>query len=276
MRTIKQGSVGARALRSVAAGLVVVAVFAVPVAAAASGSSSTTVRARTARLGPRPVRCRPAPCGQPGQPPLASGQMQESTKVHLTITPHVARPGQIVTMKITYSGDGHCLEEQGSTCGPQGAPEISLVRVDCHTHKLIPSPTLAHPDETTQCFEVAPGSAVGAPYYGVIQAPIGECGATNSVFDCISEDYLLIEPPCMTGPAAVPAASTASVGAANVRADSVASDAASGSCPLTVSVKVLGPGRAGLGGFRHFSHEGSKAYFIPPDTRKCASGCSNV
>jgi hypothetical protein len=44
--------------------------------------------------------------------------MQESTMVHLAITPHVARPGDIVRMHITYSGSGHCLVEQGSDCGP--------------------------------------------------------------------------------------------------------------------------------------------------------------
>ncbi len=203
--------------------------------------------------------------------------MQESTIVHLAITPHVARPGQIVTMKITYSGSGHCREEAGSTCGPQGAQEISLARVDCSTHRPIPFPTIAQLDDTIQCFQVTPGSAVGAPYYGIIQAPVGNCGATNGAFDCISADYILIEPPCNGQAADIAGANTTmSLGAADAQAASAQGAAPRGSCPLTVSIKVLGSSRSGLGVFPHFAHEGSKAFFIPPDSRKCASGCTNV
>jgi hypothetical protein len=119
MRMIKRGSVSARTLlTSAAAGLVVVAALAVAAPAIASSDASTTANASTARLGPRPTPCHPAPCGQPGQRTLPAGQMQESTMVHLAITPHVARPGDIVRMHITYSGSGHCLVEQGSDCGP--------------------------------------------------------------------------------------------------------------------------------------------------------------
>jgi hypothetical protein len=193
---IRRGSVGARArLTSVAAGLMLVGVFAAADAGTASVDRLAAANASAARLGPAPVPCHPAPCGQPGQPALPAGQLEQSTLIHLAITPHVVRPGDVVTMVITYSGSGHCREEDGSTCGPQGTPEISMVRVDCRTHTEIPVPTFAQADATTQCFKATPSTAVGAPFYATITAPVGNCGSTNGVSDCISADYLLIEPP---------------------------------------------------------------------------------
>ena len=176
--------------------LLVIAVFAA--AATGSGDRSSMVRASAARLGPPPCPVQPRTVwtGRPAAASL-SGKMAESTEVHLTITPHVLRPGEIATMKVTYSGDGHCLEEQGSDCGPQGAPEASLERVDCNRpHAPIPSPTIAQLDATTQCYEPTPAAATVAPYYAIVSAPIGQCGAANGVFDCTSQDYVLVEPPC--------------------------------------------------------------------------------
>ena len=52
--------------------------------------------------------------------------------------------------------------------------------------------------------------------------------------------------------------------------------AASTKC-LDVQVKTIGPTRSGLGIFRHFAHEDpSRAFFQPPFSKHCASGCSNV
>jgi hypothetical protein len=133
--------------------------------------------------------------------------MEESTKIHLTISPHVAHPGEFVTMRITYSGGGGC--GFASMCGPQGTNDISLLGVNCRTHKPLPPPIGPRDPQfvaTTRCYEVTPASATGAPFYDVIVAPIGPCGATGGLgphpfFDCVSADYLLIEPPC-SSPAA--------------------------------------------------------------------------
>ena len=124
-----------------------------------------------------------------------------------------------------------------------------MIRVDCNTHKPIPVPTRAQADDTTQCFEVTTASAQRVPYYAIIQAPIGECGATGAVFDCISADYVLIEPAC------------------------------TGSCPLKVTIKTFGSGTAGLGSDK--SQFPAVPEFLAPDTSglgegKCLSGCRNV
>jgi len=88
---------------------------------------------------------------------------------------------------------------------------------------------------------------VGAPFYGIITAPIGGCAApVNGVADCASDDYLLIEPAC-TGP-----------------------------CPLKVTIKTFGPATAGLGYDR--SQSPAVPEFLGPDHSglgegKCLSGC---
>jgi hypothetical protein len=258
---ITRGSVDARALlTSVAAGLVLVVVFAAADAGVASVDRLAAANASAARLGPAPVPCHPAPCGQPGQPALPSGQLQQSSIIHLAITPHVARPGDVVTMVITYSGSGHCRVEDGSTCGPQGTPEISMVRVDCRTHAEIPVPTFAQADATTQCFKATPSTAVGAPFYGIIIAPVGNCGSTNGVSDCISADYLLIEPPCRG------------------QAADIASAGSSADCPLKVSVSGRLHMTSGLT-HRPFRNPDVARFFSESTGTSndvCQSGCTDL
>lgn len=55
------------------------------------------------------------------------------------------------------------------------------------------------------------------------------------------------------------------------------SAADSGPGCLDVRVKTIGPSRSGLAVYRHFSaDEASKAFFLPPFSKQCASGCTNV
>ena len=248
-------------------------------AAAPAGSDGSAETAARAALGPTPVPCHPAPCGQPGQKPLPPGQMLESSKIHLVITPHVVRPGDVVTMKITYSGDGHCLVENGSTCGPLGIPEISMVRVGCEPeHKPIPVPTIAQADATTQCFLATPATAAGAPFYDIIQAPLGNCGSTAAVYDCISADYLEIEPPCV-----IQSNSTLHRGGSDT-----ARAASSDPCNLTVTIqKGKTISTAGLG-FKVGNALDTGALFftrgaplesgsaIPLGSSHCVSGCTDL
>lgn len=52
--------------------------------------------------------------------------------------------------------------------------------------------------------------------------------------------------------------------------------AAASTC-LDVKVKTIGPTRSGLAIFHHFAHEDpSRAFFQPPFSKQCASGCTNV
>lgn len=254
------GSVSATApLTSIAASLVLVGVLAMAAPAIARRDGVTTAGARAARLGPPPVPCSPAPCGQGGQPSLPAGQLEESTKVHFTITPHVVHAGQVMKMRVTYSGDGHC-DPRHSTCFPLlgqaelGAPgdaEVTgFIRVDCNR------PNPAHPittwtdGATTQCYVVDQADAhFYFGQYTIIRAPIGNCGAPNGVFDCESDDYVLIEPACK------------------------------GLCPLKVNVKTFGSDTAGLGYDK--SQSPGVPEFLKPGTNglaegRCLSGCTNV
>lgn len=52
-------------------------------------------------------------------------------------------------------------------------------------------------------------------------------------------------------------------------------------CQLIVTVKIFGHPRSGLAVYSRFMHDGptkpgSKVFFIPPESAKCASGCMNV
>jgi hypothetical protein len=242
-------------LTGAAAALVLLAVLAFAAAARAGTEGLPTASATTARLGPPPVPCSPAPCGQDGQRPIRSGQLQESTKVHLTITPHAARPGQFVTMKIKYSNGAQC--GFASTCGPQDPFTYSLVAVSCATHKPLPPPVGAHDPQliaTTRCYKVTPASATGAPLYAVFQAPIGDCGSSGGLvhpyFDCISEDYLLLLPSC------------------NSPAAKLAPASADPCNKLDVTVKTLERSQSGL-------DKDAEAFFGGRNLG-CFSGCTDV
>ncbi|HEY5188272.1 MAG TPA: hypothetical protein VII87_04505, partial [Solirubrobacteraceae bacterium] len=56
-----------------------------------------------------------------------------------------------------------------------------------------------------------------------------------------------------------------------------ATAAAVGSTCLDVQVKQIGPARSGLAIYGHSAHEeASRAFFLPPFSRQCASGCTNL
>ena len=100
----------------------------------------------------------------------ASGQIRlaQSPFVHLSISPHYVAIGQVITMKVTFSGPaGFCLPAGGATCGP-AAGQTPLAVLD---EELVPV-SCSNPDPnrpanynaindwpTTQCYEVTPQSA---------------------------------------------------------------------------------------------------------------------
>jgi hypothetical protein len=242
--------------------------------------------------GARPVACSPAPCGQDGQPALPSGEMPESSVVHIAITPHVIQPNGFITLKLSYSGIGHCDVAQGSVC-TQGLAEAGLVRVDCSTHKVLGAQSIAVQNEHTQCYTLPQFSAPTEPFYAVIEALEGNCSAVNDVADCVSADYVLVEPPCGGASASVADASGSArarqVGEIPLARGAEVSGA--GTCPLKVFVRVVGPivnvgTRSGLAvdhkdGVVNFtvntvSKLGS-VFAGPVDVgERCMSGCANL
>src|ERR1017187_2537737 len=98
-------------LRALAATAVVVAMLAAG-AGPATAHGDAAIRAHSSAAppgpGPRPVPCSPAPCGQDGQPALPSGEMPESSVVHIAITPHVIQPNGCIALKLSCSGISHC------------------------------------------------------------------------------------------------------------------------------------------------------------------------
>ena len=232
----------------------VAATLMIPTAALAAGGA----RAHAARLGPHPIPCAPAPCQQPGSPvktgPGGASLLAQSTVVHLSISPHVVQADQLITMKVSYSGTGHC-DPKMSTCGPgfSGATladpgteqTLGFIPVSCGRPN--PNrPIKISPGATTQCYEVSETDAhFYFGIYTIVSAPAGNCNPA----DCVSEDWLQVVPSC------------------------------TGLCPLNVSIKTFGSGTAGLGYDR--SQSPAVPEFLGPDTSglgegKCLSGCTNV
>jgi hypothetical protein len=195
--------------------------------------------------------------------------MPESSLVHIAITPRVIYPNGFVTLKLTYSGVGHCDVAQGSTC-TGGLPEAGLVRVDCNTHKVLRVQSIAVQDEPTQCYTLPPFSAPTAPFYAIIEAFEGNCSPAN----CVSADYVLVEPPC-GGTSASVADSSNSAWGRPVAAIPLASAAPGASCPLTVTIRRTDGGHSGL----TFGEPPTFLKATNPDAAPpngCVSGCVDL
>jgi hypothetical protein len=158
--------------------------------------------------------------------------MPESSVVHIAITPHVIQPNGFVTLKLTYSGIGHCDAAQSDCTG--GLAEAGLVRVDCSTHKVLRVQSIAVQNEHTQCYTLPPSSAPTAPFYAVIEGLEGNCSAVNDVADCVSGDYVLVEPPC--GGASASVADSSNSAQTPSPAPIAAEGVLSGDCPLYMRI----------------------------------------
>jgi hypothetical protein len=217
--------------------------------------------------------------------------MPESSVVHIAITPHVIQPDGYITLKLSYSGIGHCDAAQ-SDC-TQGLPEAGLVRVDCSTHKVLRVQSIAVQNEHTQCYTLPPFSAPTAPFYAVIEGLEGNCSAVNDVADCVSADYVLVEPACGGASASVADLSNSAQGrrAGAIPLASAAAVGGAATCPLKVFVRVVGPianigTRSGLAvdhkdgvvnfTVNTFSKRGS-VFAGPLEVgQRCMSGCANL
>ncbi len=169
---------------------------------AAPGPAAGRPRAHITRLGPPPVPCGTACNGSVS----ASGQIRlaQSPFVHLSISPHYVAIGQVITMKVTFSGPaGFCLPARGATCGP-AAGQTPLAVLD---EELVPV-SCSNPDPnrpanynaindwpTTQCYEVTPQSAAAwIPPEGLgYQVVDAYLGPTSEQF-ATSEDWFTVVP----------------------------------------------------------------------------------
>ena len=159
-------------------------------------------------------------------------------------------------------------------CARGAFQEAGLVRVDCSTHKVLTAPSVAVQNEPTQCYTLPPFSAPTAPFYAVIEAFEGNCGNTNNISDCISADFVLVEPPCGGASASV-ADSSSSAQGRRVGAIPLARAAAGAGCPLNVTIRRTDGGYSGLAfGDPPTFLKATNPDTAPPDG--CVSGCVDL